>query len=212
VGIRTIVFDFGNVVGFFDHRLTTNRLAPHAGVSADALHALLFTSALAHEFEKGNLTTDEFWNRVQELGQLRCGRDFFATAWSDIFWPNLDVIVCLPYLRRHYRLLLASNTNEPHARQFTRQFEAALARFDGHIFSHQLGARKPEARFYQACTDRAECPPNECLFIDDLRANVEGARACGWNAAIYQRMADLRAAFAEFGIGGLAVVSAIKTL
>jgi putative hydrolase of the HAD superfamily len=212
LAIRTIVFDFGNVVGFFDHRLTTNRLAPYAGISADSLHAILFASSLADEYESGGLTTDEFWIRVRKLGQLTCSQGFFATAWADIFWPNREIIACLPLLKPRYRLLLASNTNELHTRQFTRQFEAALSHFDAHVFSHEVGARKPGATFYHACTDRAGCPPNECLFIDDLQANIEGARSGGWNAVMYRGMADLCASFAEFGIIGIPSLSDIKSV
>ena len=29
--IKTVVFDFGNVIGFFDHRIASNRLAEHTG-------------------------------------------------------------------------------------------------------------------------------------------------------------------------------------
>ena len=35
--IQTIIFDFGNVVGFFDHRLVSSRLRPHAAVPAEEI-------------------------------------------------------------------------------------------------------------------------------------------------------------------------------
>src|SRR5262249_488101 len=153
---------------FFDHRLTTNRLASYAGVSADELHAFLFTGELAEDYERGQISTGDFLRRVREVTQLTCSDEFFERAWADIFWPNRDVIGRLPALKSGRRLLLASNTNDLHTRQFSRQFEQALGHFDRLIFSHEIGARKPEPAFYKRCEQFAGCQPEECLFIDDL--------------------------------------------
>src|SRR5262249_8311760 len=112
VAIKTIVLDFGNVVAFFDHRLPTNRLAPYAGISADALHAFLFHSMTADSYEAGSVSTTEFLHQVRQVCGVTCTDEFFFSAWADIFWPNRDVIAALPGLKRRYRLLLASNTNE----------------------------------------------------------------------------------------------------
>jgi FMN phosphatase YigB (HAD superfamily) len=38
------------------------------------------------------------------------------------------------------------------------------------------------------------------LFIDDLLANVAGARACGWQGIVYRRGADLARELAELGV------------
>ena len=203
MAIKTIVLDFGNVVAFFDHRLTTNRLAAYAGVSADELHTLLFTGELAEDYERGRVTSADFLRRVREIARLACSDEFFERAWADIFWPNQDMISRLPALKRGRRLLLASNTNELHTRQFCRQFEEALAHFEGLIFSHEIGARKPEAAFYERCEQFTGCQPDECLFVDDLAANVTGARACGWNAIVFRGMQDLQIQVAEFGIRGI---------
>jgi putative hydrolase of the HAD superfamily len=200
VAIKTIILDFGNVVAFFDHRLTTNRLAPYAGISADKLHALLFTGVLAEDYERGQISAADFLGQVREAAQLTCSDEFFKRAWADIFWPNDEVISRLPALKNTHRLLLGSNTNELHTRHFSQQFEQALAHFDRLIFSYEIGSRKPESAFYQRCEQFADCPPEECLFIDDLPANVSGAHLCGWNAVVFRGMQDLQIRLAEFGI------------
>src|SRR6516162_1527488 len=48
--IKVLVFDFGNVVGFFDHRRTSRRLAAHADLPADAIHAHLFDRSLEEDY------------------------------------------------------------------------------------------------------------------------------------------------------------------
>ena len=109
----------------------------------------------------------------------------------------------LPALSEHYRLILGSNTNELHSRQFTRQFRAIFQSFHSVVLSHEIGARKPKPEFFEHCLRLAECLPSECLFIDDLPANVGGARACGWRGIQYQQFEDLLVQLAHHEIRGL---------
>src|SRR5438046_2602357 len=101
--IKTLVFDFGKVVGLFDHRLTTSRLVVHAGVTADELHSQLFGGPIEDDYESGKISTAEFLHRVREAGRLTCPGDVIARAWADIFSPNDEVCALLPGLKAHYR-------------------------------------------------------------------------------------------------------------
>jgi glucose-1-phosphatase len=202
--IKTLVFDFGKVVGLFDHHLTTKRLVAYAGLPADELHAHLYGGPLEEEYECGKITTAEFLCRVRQTCRLTCSNEVIATAWADIFSPNHEVCALVPRLKPHYRLLLASNTNELHAEQFCRQLADTLRFFDAIVLSHKIGVRKPRAEFFHHCQRLAGCAAEECLFIDDLPGNVAGAIACGWNAIVFTDTTDLLKRFAAFGIKGLA--------
>jgi HAD superfamily hydrolase (TIGR01509 family) len=201
--IKAIVFDFGQVVGFFDHRVTTSRLVSYASLSTDELHGRLFGTALEDDYESGRLTTEQFLREVREACRLNCSEAFLATAWADIFLPNPDVCALIPRLKPNYRLLLASNTNELHSQQFTRQFAQVLAHFDAIVLSYRIGVRKPRPGFFEHCQRLAQCTPGECLFIDDLSANVAGAVACGWHGVVYKGFEDLLGQLAALGIRGL---------
>jgi FMN phosphatase YigB (HAD superfamily) len=200
--IKTIVFDFGRVVGFFDHHLTTKRLADHSGLPMEELHAHLFGNALEDDYESGRMSTEEFLQRLREVCRLTCPDEIVANAWADIFWPNQEVCALLPLLKPRYRLLLGSNTNELHARQFCGQFAEWLLPFDALVLSYQIGVRKPKAGFFEHCTRLADGAPAECLFIDDLPTNVAGARACGWQGIVYTDFPDLCKQLAVLGIDG----------
>ena len=83
--IKTIVFDFGRVIGFFDHRLTTKRLAEHAGLPVEEMHAALFGGTLEDDYESGTISTREFLQRVRDTCRLTCTDEIIASAWADIF-------------------------------------------------------------------------------------------------------------------------------
>jgi glucose-1-phosphatase len=200
LALKTLIFDFGNVVGYFDHGRASRCLAGWSDLPVEVLHGHLFGSRLEDDYESGRIGTAEFVRRAREACRLCCGADEFGPAYADIFWPNPDVCALLPRLKPAHRLLLLSNTNELHARQFGRQFAEALAHFDGLVFSHEVGARKPAPAVFAHAQRLAGCRPEECLFIDDLAANVAGARAFGWHGIVYTDFAALRRQLAEFGV------------
>lgn len=67
-------------------------------------------------------------------------------------------------------------------------------RFDAIHYAADLGHAKPAPEFYAAIEARTGYAPADIFFIDDKAANVEAARARGWNAAVWtgqDRLADL---------------------
>ena len=198
--IKTIVFDFGKVIGFFDHRRATDYLARHCDLTSEAILASMLATDLEDAYESGRLTSEEFLRHVRQLCGVRCGDEEMGRAYADIFWPNEPVCALIPQLRPQYRLLLGSNTTELHALQFKRQFAEVFRYFDHLVLSFEVGVRKPRAGFFEYCLRLAACEPAECLFIDDLPANVAGARALGWHGIVYTSTEDLRTRMADLGV------------
>ncbi len=198
--IETIVFDFGKVIGYFDHRRATEILAKHSDMNPDAILARVLDGTLEDDYETGRISSAEFLRRVRDLCGIRCTDEVMASAYSDIFWPNVEVCALIPRLRQRYRLLLGSNTTELHARRFRRQFAEHLRHFEHLVLSFEIGVRKPQAGFFEHCQRLAGGAPATCLFIDDLPDNVAGARACGWHGIVYRGIDDLRMRLARLNI------------
>ncbi|MBI1916288.1 MAG: HAD family phosphatase [Planctomycetes bacterium] len=198
--VKALVFDFGNVVGFFSHRRAAERLAAHARLGADEVHCFLFGGQLEDDYESGRLTTADFLRRLREGCGLSCPDDVLADAYADIFWPNPEVCALLPSLAERCRLLLLSNTNDLHARKFLGQFEELLRPFAHRILSHEVGVRKPRPGIFAHAQQLADCAPEEIVFIDDLPANVVAAVACGWHGIVYTDLDSLRRDLAALNI------------
>ncbi len=198
--IKTIVFDFGNVIGFFDYGISVERLARHSHLPAEEIGRFIYGGELEDAYESGRMTSTEFVRRIRDGCGLTCPDDVLRPAFADMFWPNEAVCALVPRLKPTYRLLLGSNTNDLHARHFLQQFADTLRHFDGLVLSHQIGARKPRPEFFEHAQQLAGCAAEECLFIDDLAANVAGARALGWRALIYSPDRDLAAELTREGV------------
>lgn len=183
---KTIFFDFGNVIGFFDHHRATTALAKYTETPVAELHTLLHDSDILDQYEHGHISTAEYIRLIRERGRVRCSDEDFLTGFVDIFWPNPEVCRLIPRLKPRYRLVLASNTCEAHFTQFSAMFVTTLRHLDELGASHTLRARKPNANFYENAQTLAAADPGECLFIDDKPANVEAAERFGWRGILYE--------------------------
>ena len=183
--MQAIIFDFGNVIGLFDHAMTLRRLEPFTDMPAEEILGTIYQGKLEDDFESGRIGMEEFLDIFRSRCRLCCDRAFLAQAMANIFEPNPEICGLLPKLQSQYRLLLGSNTNIVHSRHFRKQFEAILRPFQAVVLSHEIGVRKPLAGFFEHCQKLAGCPACDCLFIDDLPANVEGAKAIGMRGIVY---------------------------
>ena len=176
-----LIFDFGNVVAYFDYTRACELLGPRLGLTGEAFLRHVRERGLTpvlQDYERGSIASEEFSRSVCALAGLDVPHDEFATAWADIFWLNEPVADLVRDLKASgYTLVLGSNTNALHAAQFRGQFAETLALFDRLVLSYEVGHIKPSAAFYHACAAAANAAPAECVFIDDLPENVEGAKA-----------------------------------
>lgn len=60
------------------------------------------------------------------------------------------------------------------------------ARLDGMMVSAHENVAKPDPRIYRLLCERYSLNPEECLFVDDLTANVKGAEAIGMHAVLFE--------------------------
>jgi epoxide hydrolase-like predicted phosphatase len=72
--------------------------------------------------------------------------------------------------------------------------------FDAVVISSEVGMRKPEARIFEHAAELLGLRPEQCIFIDDIQANIDAAEQVGYTgvlheetAATVQRVADLLA-------------------
>jgi putative hydrolase of the HAD superfamily len=198
--VKTIFFDFGNVVGFFDHNRAIEKLARYTALTPAEIGAAVYHPERHTAYERGALTTAEFVKHALKHGQLSCSPDEFEAAFADIFWRNDPVCDLIPRLKPRYRLVLASNTCDAHFRAFSRQFADVLGHFDHLCASHDAGHRKPHLDFYRYCQRFAQADPHECVFVDDLQQNIDAGKAHGWHAIRYAPDVDLLAELTARGV------------
>ena len=58
--------------------------------------------------------------------------------------------------------------------------------FDGVVISGEVGLHKPQPQIFELGAERVGLLPSQCIFVDDLRENCEGAEAVGMIAVLHR--------------------------
>lgn len=199
-----IIFDFGNVFAFFDYAVACEKYGQRAGMSGPEFLGTLRDRGLngiVQAYERGEMSSEAFSRSVGAIAGLELSHEEFSAAWANIFRLNEPVARLVRALKaRGYTLILGSNTNAIHAAHFRRLFREELADFDRLVLSFEVGQSKPSEGFYLACADAAGAEPRDCVFIDDLLENVQGARSAGLEAILFRDVESLRDELVKYGV------------
>lgn len=198
--VQALLFDLGKVCLQFDHERMVRQLAGVVQASPPDVRTFLIESDLFAGVERGDVSEPALWQRVRETFESAATDEELADAAGDIFSKMPGMGALLSQLgEAGLPRVLVSNTNPFHIRWIRRQF-SVLSHFDSLVLSYEVNASKPEPRFYEAAADRAGCPASSCVFVDDLPANVEGARRAGMDGVLFLSVEQLAAELRSRGV------------
>lgn len=134
-------------------------------------------------FERSELDRDGF-AAAFDAHVRGCGTAATGSVFMDWFFkgfePRPEMLAVVEALRPHYKLAAITNNvarDEPSQRR-TSGLDAHRL-FDVVVESAIVGARKPEPRIFEIACEMVGVEPHEAVFLDDLGANLKGARALG---------------------------------
>jgi putative hydrolase of the HAD superfamily len=200
---KFLYFDLGMVLVNFDVRVMCRQMGDVAGIDSALVYRVLLEHPLQKEYERGRITTREFFEGFCRATGTRPDLDALIRAGSDIFELNTCMVPVVAQLyRAGWRMGLLSNTCESHWEHCLRRFPLLGELFESHALSYRIGAAKPEAAIFEAAAKLAGVAPEAVFFTDDLADHVAGARAAGLDAVQFisapQLTADLRARGVRF--------------
>ena len=197
--IKGAIFDLGNVLLDFDHRIAAQRLSRFTDRSAEQIYSLFFDSALTGFFEEGKISAQDFFLKVKEMLDLKIPYEEFLPIWNEIFYfsdKNLEVYNLALGLKKSYRMALLSNINILHLEYIKKTFPI-LDAFHNILTSCELGFRKPAPEIYLKALDILKTSPEETFYIDDRIELIEGAKKLGIKGALFTGAQQLKKDFYE---------------
>lgn len=184
--IKNIIFDMGNVLLSFEGDSLMRRYVP------DADDCKLLMKEL---FETGDWVKLD-WGQLREegLADLVCPRvparlreplRQMLTHW----YQHLEMIpgsyeLVAELKTAGYKVYLLSNAGYS-LEEVYRHDVPAIGLMDGRIISALEGVIKPHDEIYKRLFDRFDLQPEECFFIDDLPANIEGSKRNGMDGHVF---------------------------
>jgi putative hydrolase of the HAD superfamily len=117
---------------------------------------------------------------------LRSSVDEFVSQWFQTEHVSDGRVLALVDNLRRSGILCALATNQERYRlEYLRQQMGFADHFDAIFGSAEIGAVKPEIRFFNSVATALGVTPPEVLFFDDHQGNVNGARSAGWDGRLY---------------------------
>jgi putative hydrolase of the HAD superfamily len=194
------VIDLDGVIRHWDPDFLGEHEA-RLGLPTGSIGSAAFEPARLERAMDGRLPF-EGW--AAEIGQAvaeahGASADDVAEAWAEARWNiDLNVIELLQEIREVVPVALLSNAST----RLREDLEASGIddAFDAIVGSADVGAAKPSAAAFEAAAAAIGIPADRCCFVDDVEANVDGARATGMRAERFTDVDALRELVTELGL------------
>jgi len=188
--IKVVITDFGGVLYFLPDSRWLRRWQTILGLKNDPLVSQMVASGmesdLARRIFTGEIREEEVWQRAAKIWHVHPRlirwlqrRSFSKERFNQ---PMADFIRSL---RPTYYTAILTNAGDQGRRVFCDAYHLEML-VDTIIVSAEEGLAKPDERLYRLALTRLGVAPEEALFIDDLKVNVEAARLVGLKAIQFQ--------------------------
>ncbi|MCI9380947.1 MAG: HAD family phosphatase [Dorea sp.] len=184
--MKNVIFDMGNVLLTYDPEVCLNHIVEKEEDRA-LIRRELFEGPEWVQGDLGELTDEERFNGVSKRVPERLHEELrrCTVEWDMCMHPVKQAREFCDYLKKSgFGIYVLSNASSSFYRYFPRF--APFDYFDGIVVSCDVHIIKPDIRIYQHLLKKYNLRADECFFIDDLEANIEGARNAGIDGAVFE--------------------------
>ena len=197
--IRNFVFDMGKVIIRFDPEAFMDRLRIFDEEDRKMIREKVYGSDLWIQMDMGLLDEKQMCEIVRPLfpKHLQKHLEDLIAGWCE----PIETIegmneVVFDLKKRGYGIYLLSNASVMQ-REYWSNVECSSV-FDGVVVSAFEHVMKPEEKIYRILLERYGLKAEECVFIDDRKANIEAAQKLGMKGIVFDGSAEkLKAAIEE---------------
>ncbi|SCX81590.1 HAD family hydrolase [Alkaliphilus peptidifermentans] len=197
--INTIIFDIGRVLLEFEPKKYLE--AKFSEEVVDELFEHVFSRDEWLELDKGTIDEEMALEIIAKRIPHRRGEiSELLEGWHELLIPIAGTVEILHRLKeKKYKIYLLSNFHFKAFEKVSNQFDFFQIA-DGKIISSHVKYLKPQKEIYEALMVKYNLQPSECLFIDDTKENLEGAKKIGINTIHFISATQLEEDLLEVGI------------
>ena len=187
--IRNVIMDLGGVMLEWnpDHLLTPFQPEPEL---RRKLRAMVFGPDW-RRFDRGQLSEAELIDRLElACGLTRSNVVEIVAAVRDSLREKPETVEIVRSLhQRGFDIYCLSNMPKPMF-EHLRRWHTFWDVFRGIVISGEIQLMKPEPEIYVHLLERFDLHAHESVFIDDMQANVDAAKAVGLHAIRFENAAQ----------------------
>jgi epoxide hydrolase-like predicted phosphatase len=183
--IKAVIFDWGEVLIEHPAGVMLDYFSEFLGVGDKELNRVC--AGLVTNFQRGFISEKALWGEVcRRLAVAEPGGhdSLWKEAFRRAYKPRKEMFELLAALKhKGLKVGLLSNTEMPAVDFFREQHYEV---FDQTVFSCVEGVVKPERGIYEIALERLEVRASECIFVDDRKDFIAGARRVGLITILFQ--------------------------
>ncbi|WP_066097004.1 HAD family hydrolase [Xanthomonas massiliensis] len=183
--IALVLFDFDGVLARYERGRRVARLAAALEREPAAVCRALFDSGLEDRYDAGQVATADYLAELgTRLGHAPLDAALWLAARREATATDPAALALAARVAATGRQVAVLTNNGPLLAPLAGELLApALPGMEERVLcSGALGLRKPDPRAYLEALRRLGAAPHRTLFVDDVFANVRGARQAGLHA------------------------------
>lgn len=184
--IKNLIFDFGQVMVSFKRKYMVEQFIRDPEDSA-LLQEVVFDRLYWDRLDAGTLDDKEtlrlICQRIPERLHASAHDIYYNWIYNIPEIPGMSNLVKEMKERFGVKVYLLSNISKYFAAHVDEI--KCLSDFDGYVLSSTCGFVKPDKDIYEHICSKFSLIPEECVFIDDRKDNIEGAEAFGIQGYVF---------------------------
>ncbi len=185
--IKAVIFDFGGVFASNTFPFIVEDFAHSFNVSTQEIESW-FKDKIIKEYEKGNISDDDFWNRIKKISGKELPSNYktlLLAGYKNHSVINKNMKKLVEYLKRAgYKTAVLSNTVPPHMNYNLENGRYSL--FDVIVLSPRVHHAKPEREIFEEALKKLNVKSEEAIFTDDKAEYVSAAERIGIHAILFK--------------------------
>ena len=202
MGIKAVVFDYGQVISLPQDPKVIDELARRVGAERDKFESLLWS--LRREYDRGTVTAKEYYrNLLSKLGASIEDKAMDELIEIDLLsWKNIDSgTVALMEDVKKAGYILGILSNMPHDfLAWARKNIPVFSLPHVGLFSCEVNLVKPETAIYEKLISMAAVEAGELVFFEDNPENVRSAVSMGIKAFLWESPEKARRELSSLGV------------
>jgi len=190
--IKAIFFDLGGVLLRTVDFTPREHLAARLRMNRFELEEFIFGGESGERAQRGEITVQEHWENLRQ--QINWSPTEFKALLDEFFSQDELDYALIDYvrkLRQTYKTALLSNAWDDLRQVIAEKWHIEDA-FDTMIISAEVCLAKPDPRIFQFALAQLGVEASQSIFVDDMKRNIEGARAAGLHAIHFQTSLQMR--------------------
>ncbi len=201
--IKLVLFDMDNVLCEYDRGKRVACLAELAGSTSEFVHKAIWESGFEFLGDSGALDATDYLRGFGERIDYPLSLHEWIEARRCSMKADLAMLEIAGHLRGSVDIAVLTNNTTLVSDHIDTLLPELRALFGTRIYtSAQFKRAKPDPICYRLCLSELEAKPETVLFVDDLAANVAGARMAGLHAHHHTSVETFRQALSGYGLLG----------